>query len=171
MAESSNPPVIPPKIVSAQVISVIETPKMKSKFSFEVGVKWSDNKDSICHRGYSDFFKFHCELLDTFPEESGSVKGSSRILPFLPGKKLFRRSTKRLAEERLPQLDQYIRELTALPEKISYSSIVMRFFRDDWDEEASRNLIAFKLSAAEVSQSAGRTGMIIVFMFELCFII
>ena len=135
MATSTEPVLSLPRIVSAAVTSVIERAETKARFVFQIDVKWTQGPKTSCYRGYQDFFQFQCELLDTFPEEAGNIKGSNRIIPYLPGKKIFRRSTKSLALERLPELNQYVQEVIALPEKIAYSEIVMKFFKDNWRED------------------------------------
>ena len=124
-------------VASAAVVSVKEKEKKdiekkdKSRFVFQLDINWSDDTKSVCFRGYQQFFEFQCKLLDSFPEEAGLEKGSQRTLPYLPGKQVFRRSTKQLAMDRLPELDQYIKELIGLPEHISHSALVTRFFKDE----------------------------------------
>ena len=121
-------------VASAAVVSVEEKDiekKGKSRFVFQLDVNWSDDTKSVCFRGYQQFFEFQCKLLDFFPEEAGIEKGSQRTLPYLPGKQVFRRSTKQLALDRLPQLDQYVKELIGLPEHISHSALVTRFLKDE----------------------------------------
>jgi hypothetical protein len=49
-----------------------------------------------------------CKLLDTFKVESGSFNPDERILPLLPGKKIFGRSNvKSVAIERKDALNEY----------------------------------------------------------------
>ena len=70
--------------------------------------------------------------------EAGEQKNSQRTLPFLPGKQIFRRSSRHLAEERLPKINNYITELLKLPEHISQCERVLRFFRSNWQEDRIR---------------------------------
>lgn len=128
-----------PYPVSAEISSVVDRGDNKSRYAFEVNVQWSDGTGTTCHRGYQDFFQFQCELLDSFPEEAGTVKGHERVLPYIPGKQLFRRSTRNLAMERQPKLHQYLQELLALPENISQSEIVFKFLNDNWREIKSKH--------------------------------
>ena len=121
--------------VSAEVNSVVERADNKSRFAFEVNTKWSDESTSTCYRGYQEFFQFQCELLDNFPEEGGTAKGHDRTIPYIPGKQMFRRSTKNLALERQPKLHQYMQELLTLPDKIVKSKIVLKFLNDDWEQK------------------------------------
>lgn len=125
-----------PRLVSGSVVSVDERETNgRSRFIFELNLGWSDGSDSIIFRGYQDFFDFHCQLLDSFPDESGNIKGSERIIPFLPGKQVFRRSTKNLALQRLPKLHQYLQEILSLPLRMLSSIVLLAFLRDNWEEE------------------------------------
>ena len=122
-------------ITSAAVSEVQEREDTRSRYVFKLEISWSNGEITSCLRGYQEFFEFHCKLLDTFPCEAGSSKDGQRSLPFLPGKQMFRKSNKALALKRLPELNQYVKELVELPEHISRSEQVLRFLRDEWDEE------------------------------------
>ena len=105
---------------------------------FRVDITWSDDHKTTSFRSYSEFFDLQCELLSQFPQEAGEQKNSQRTLPFLPGKQIFRRSSRHLAEERLPKINNYITELLKLPEHISQCERVLRFFRSNWQEDRIR---------------------------------
>uniref|UniRef100_A0A3B3WTE4 SH3 and PX domain-containing protein 2A n=1 Tax=Poecilia mexicana TaxID=48701 RepID=A0A3B3WTE4_9TELE len=69
------------------------------------------------------------QLLDKFPIEGGQKDPKKRIIPFLPGKILFRRSHVRdVAMKRLRFIDDYCRALVRLPPHISQSEEVLHFF-------------------------------------------
>lgn len=57
----------------------------KKQYAFVLNLEWSDGSSSVVWRSYTDFFEFQCQLLDSFPEEAGSVRGCVRIIPYLPG--------------------------------------------------------------------------------------
>lgn len=114
-------------IASATVASVVERNQSNSRYAFEMNINWSNGGKSTCVKSYNEFFEVHCKLLDAFPDDAGKTKTNPRIIPFLPGKKIFRRSTKQLAQERLPQLDMYMKALVALPGHISTCAILMEF--------------------------------------------
>jgi len=57
----------------------------KRQYAFVLNLEWSDGSSSVVWRSYPDFFEFQCKLLDSFPEEAGSVRRFVRIIPFLPG--------------------------------------------------------------------------------------
>ena len=125
-------------IKSAEVVSVRERIHSPKRYVYEVSVEWSDSRTTTCYRGYTDFFDFQCELLSSFPFEAGAVKGITRTVPYLPGRRLFKRSTAALAEQRLPKIDEYVRKLVAMPENVSRNKLVLRFFHSNWQEDRLR---------------------------------
>ena len=125
-------------IKSAEVLSVRERMHSPKRFVYEVHVEWSNSNATTCYRGYTDFFDFQCELITTFPYEAGAVKGVERTIPYLPGRKLFQRGSSTLAEKRLPQIDDYVKRLVAMPGHISRCDLVLKFFRSNWQEDRLR---------------------------------
>ncbi|XP_009945327.1 PREDICTED: SH3 and PX domain-containing protein 2A-like, partial [Leptosomus discolor] len=94
-----------------------------------INVTWSDLTSQIIYRRYSKFFDLQMQLLDKFPIEGGQKDPKQRIIPFLPGKILFRRSHVRdVAVKRLKPIDEYCRALVRLPPHISQCDEVFRFF-------------------------------------------
>lgn len=111
-----------------------------ARFVFQIDLKWSDDSCTTSYRSYSEFFNFQCDLLTEFPKEGGSQRGVERTIPFLPGKKMFQKSNRRLAESRLSQIDAYVKTLIAMPENISQSELTCRFFRSNWQEDKLRSV-------------------------------
>ena len=109
------------------------------RYVFQIDLEWSNGSYSSSFRSYNDFFEFQYELLDFFPMEAGKEKGSERVIPFLPGKKLFRFSTFNLAMERMAQINDFTQKLIALPESISHCDLVLSFFRSNWPEDRLRS--------------------------------
>uniref|UniRef100_A0A8I3WVU7 SH3 and PX domains 2B n=1 Tax=Callithrix jacchus TaxID=9483 RepID=A0A8I3WVU7_CALJA len=69
------------------------------------------------------------QMLDKFPMEGGQKDPKQRIIPFLPGKILFRRSHIRdVAVKRLIPIDEYCKALIQLPPYISQCDEVLQFF-------------------------------------------
>uniref|UniRef100_A0A3B3VC67 SH3 and PX domain-containing protein 2A n=1 Tax=Poecilia latipinna TaxID=48699 RepID=A0A3B3VC67_9TELE len=96
---------------------------------YVINVTYSDNTSHIIYRRYSKFFDLQMQLLDKFPIEGGQKDPKKRIIPFLPGKILFRRSHVRdVAMKRLRFIDDYCRALVRLPPHISQSEEVLHFF-------------------------------------------
>ncbi|PKK28175.1 SH3 and PX domain-containing protein 2A, partial [Columba livia] len=99
------------------------------KVVYIINVTWSDLTSQIIYRRYSKFFDLQMQLLDKFPIEGGQKDPKQRIIPFLPGKILFRRSHVRdVAVKRLKPIDEYCRALVRLPPHISQCDEVFRFF-------------------------------------------
>uniref|UniRef100_A0A8C5HUW8 SH3 and PX domain-containing protein 2A n=1 Tax=Gouania willdenowi TaxID=441366 RepID=A0A8C5HUW8_GOUWI len=94
-----------------------------------ITVTYSDTTSHVIYRRYSKFFDLQMRILDKFPIEGGQKDPKKRIIPFLPGKVLFRRSHIRdVAVKRLKHLDNYCKALMKLPSLISQSEEVLQFF-------------------------------------------
>uniref|UniRef100_A0A803JGD5 SH3 and PX domains 2A n=1 Tax=Xenopus tropicalis TaxID=8364 RepID=A0A803JGD5_XENTR len=106
-------------------------------YVYIINVTWSDSTSQVIYRRYSKFFDLQMQVLDKFPIEAGQKDPKQRIIPFLPGKILFRRSHIRdVAVKRLKPIDEYCRALVKLPAHISRCEEVLRFFEarpDDLD--------------------------------------
>uniref|UniRef100_A0A2K6RQX2 SH3 and PX domain-containing protein 2A n=1 Tax=Rhinopithecus roxellana TaxID=61622 RepID=A0A2K6RQX2_RHIRO len=115
-----------------------------------INVTWSDSTSQTIYRRYSKFFDLQMQLLDKFPIEGGQKDPKQRIIPFLPGKILFRRSHIRdVAVKRLKPIDEYCRALVRLPPHISQCDEVFRFFEarpedvnppKDWAESPKKDV-------------------------------
>ncbi|KAG8551513.1 hypothetical protein GDO81_004142 [Engystomops pustulosus] len=98
-------------------------------YVYIIKVTWSDSTQHVIYRRYSKFFDLQMQVLDKFPIEAGQKDPKQRIIPFLPGKILFRRSHIRdVAVKRLKPIDEYCRALVKLPAHISRCEEVLRFF-------------------------------------------
>ncbi|XP_018412419.1 PREDICTED: SH3 and PX domain-containing protein 2A-like [Nanorana parkeri] len=98
-------------------------------YVYIIQVTWSDSTSYTIYRRYSKFFDLQMQVLDKFPSEGGQKDPKQRIIPFLPGKILFRRSHIRdVAVKRLKPIDEYCRALVKLPPHISQCEDVLRFF-------------------------------------------
>uniref|UniRef100_A0A8B9YVB2 SH3 and PX domains 2B n=1 Tax=Buteo japonicus TaxID=224669 RepID=A0A8B9YVB2_9AVES len=87
-----------------------------------IKVTWSNGSTEVIYRRYSKFFDLQMQMLDKFPMEGGQKDPKQRIIPFLPGKILFRRSHIRdVAVKRLIPIDEYCKALIQLPPYISQS--------------------------------------------------
>uniref|UniRef100_M3ZYL9 SH3 and PX domain-containing protein 2A n=1 Tax=Xiphophorus maculatus TaxID=8083 RepID=M3ZYL9_XIPMA len=92
-------------------------------------LSYRDNKEMWCFNIPFIFYFLLMRILDKFPIEAGQKDPKKRIIPFLPGKVLFRRSHIRdVAVKRLKHLDNYCNALMKLPSSISESEEVLKFF-------------------------------------------
>lgn len=97
---------------------------------FHIQCTWTDGSCTTVRRSHGELFDFQCTLLDRFPIAAGA-NGQARIIPFLPGKRIFARDTLALAEKRRSSVDTYVSQLVALPPDISECPQVLRFFEHD----------------------------------------
>ncbi|XP_047557366.1 SH3 and PX domain-containing protein 2A isoform X2 [Lutra lutra] len=116
-------------VQEATVVDVEKRRNPSKHYVYIINVTWSDSTSQTIYRRYSKFFDLQMQLLDKFPIEGGQKDPKQRIIPFLPGKILFRRSHIRdVAVKRLKPIDEYCRALVRLPPHISQCEEVFRFF-------------------------------------------
>ncbi|XP_068583888.1 SH3 and PX domain-containing protein 2A isoform X4 [Cebidichthys violaceus] len=116
-------------VLDVKVVDVEKRRNPSKHYVYLINVTYSDNNSHIVYRRYSKFFDLQMQILDKFPIEGGQKDPKKRIIPFLPGKILFRRSHVRdVAMKRLRFIDDYCRALVRLPPQISQSEEVLRFF-------------------------------------------
>ncbi|XP_061904699.1 SH3 and PX domain-containing protein 2B isoform X3 [Entelurus aequoreus] len=121
---------MPRRTVLEVTVQDVQKRRNPSKhYVYIIKVSWSDGSTEIIYRRYSKFFDLQMELLDKFPVEGGQKDPKRRIIPFLPGKILFRRSHIRdVAMKRLNPINEYCRALIQLPVYISQCEEVKVFF-------------------------------------------
>ncbi|XP_058236166.1 SH3 and PX domain-containing protein 2A isoform X2 [Hemibagrus wyckioides] len=122
-------------VLDVKVVDVEKRRHPSKHYVYLINVTYSDSTSHIIYRRYSKFFDLQMQLLDKFPIEGGQKDPKKRIIPFLPGKILFRRSHVRdVAMKRLRFIDDYCRALVRLPPQISQSEEVLRFFETKPDD-------------------------------------
>ncbi|XP_076843025.1 SH3 and PX domain-containing protein 2B isoform X2 [Brachyhypopomus gauderio] len=121
---------MPRRTVQDVTVQDVQKRRNPSKhYVYIIKVSWSDGSSEVIYRRYSKFFDLQMELLDKFPVEGGQKDPKRRIIPFLPGKILFRRSHIRdVAMKRLRPINEYCRALIQLPLFISQCEEVRLFF-------------------------------------------
>ncbi|XP_069095570.1 SH3 and PX domain-containing protein 2A isoform X5 [Pleurodeles waltl] len=116
-------------VLDVKVEDVQKRRNPNKHYVYIINVTWSDSTSQVIYRRYSKFFDLQMQMLDRFPVEGGQKDPKQRIIPFLPGKVLFRRSRIRdVAVRRLKPIDEYCRALVRLPPHISQCDEVLRFF-------------------------------------------
>ena len=112
-------------------------------------------------RYYADFYDFQIALLEMFPEEAGN-KGKPRTLPFMPGP--VAHVTDAISNGRRQNLDEYIKQIVAMPPHISKSMLVRNLFRpkpgQDFEIDPSALGEDYRLSAGsqQSMQAVSRIG-------------
>uniref|UniRef100_A0A3Q3K775 SH3 and PX domains 2A n=1 Tax=Monopterus albus TaxID=43700 RepID=A0A3Q3K775_MONAL len=116
-------------VLGVNVVDVQKRRNPSKHYVYLINVTYSDSTSHVIYRRYSKFFGLQMRILDKFPIEGGQKDPKKRIIPFLPGKVLFRRSHIRdVAVKRLKHLDNYCKALMKLPSHISQSEEVLKFF-------------------------------------------
>uniref|UniRef100_A0A674HBC8 SH3 and PX domain-containing protein 2B n=1 Tax=Taeniopygia guttata TaxID=59729 RepID=A0A674HBC8_TAEGU len=120
-------------IAEVKVLDVQKRRIPNKHYVYIIKVTWSNGATEVIYRRYSKFFDL--QMLDKFPMEGGQKDPKQRIIPFLPGKILFRRSHIRdVAVKRLIPIDEYCKALIQLPPYISQCEEVLQFFETRPDD-------------------------------------
>ncbi|XP_058507146.1 SH3 and PX domain-containing protein 2A-like isoform X2 [Solea solea] len=122
-------------VLDVNVVDVQKRRNPSKHYVYLINVTYSDSTSHVIYRRYSKFFDLQMRILDKFPIEGGQKDPKKRIIPFLPGKVLFRRSHIRdVAVKRLKHLDNYCKALMKLPSNISQSDEVLKFFETNSED-------------------------------------
>ncbi|XP_064017892.1 SH3 and PX domain-containing protein 2B isoform X2 [Pogoniulus pusillus] len=122
-------------IAEVKVLDVQKRRTPNKHYVYIIKVTWSNGSTEVIYRRYSKFFDLQMQMLDKFPMEGGQKDPKQRIIPFLPGKILFRRSHIRdVAVKRLIPIDEYCKALIQLPPYISQCEEVLQFFETRPDD-------------------------------------
>ncbi|CAF0965694.1 unnamed protein product [Brachionus calyciflorus] len=122
-------------IIDIDVNNIEKRYKPSKYYVYCIWVTWSDKNQCKIYRRYSQFFDLQCRLLDKFKRESGFYDPNERIIPFLPGKKIFGRSQiSSVALQRMYQINAYCKRLIKLKPDISQSDLVIKFFELSQDD-------------------------------------
>ncbi|CAL8255719.1 unnamed protein product [Lota lota] len=122
-------------VAEVKVVDVQKRRNPSKHYVYLINVSYSDSTSHVIYRRYSKFFDLQMRILDKFPIEGGQKDPKKRIIPFLPGKVLFRRSHIRdVAVRRLKHLDNYCKALLKLPSHISQSEEVLGFFETNAED-------------------------------------
>ncbi|KAG5204572.1 MAP kinase activator [Trichophyton interdigitale] len=95
------------------------------KYWYIVEVQMEDGRWWELSRYYHDFYDFQIALLSQFEEEAGN-RGGQRTLPFMPGP--VTQVTNAISNGRRQSLDEYVKQLLAMPPHISRCQLVRQLF-------------------------------------------
>ncbi|XP_041053436.1 neutrophil cytosol factor 1 isoform X2 [Carcharodon carcharias] len=90
-------------------------------------VKWSNSKEKLIYRKFSEIYDFHKVLKEMFPIEAGEIDSKCRTLPHLPAPRWL--EGHKATENRQSTLSDYIQSLVNQPPKISRCQWVLNFFQ------------------------------------------
>lgn len=106
------------------------------RYQYLITAHFFDGKIRYLYRYYQDFYNLQVSLLDSFPNESGKIEGSKKIIPSIPGPLINLDDS--VSKIRCEKLNKYLKSLIALPSHISKSDVVSNFFevlRNGFDRE------------------------------------
>ncbi|KAF3480793.1 protein kinase activator Bem1 [Arthroderma uncinatum] len=95
------------------------------KYWYVVEVQMEDGRWWELARYYHDFYDFQIALLSKFEDEAGN-RGGQRTLPFMPGP--VTQVTNAISNGRRQSLDEYVKQLLAMPPHISRCQLVRQLF-------------------------------------------
>lgn len=108
-------------------------------------------------RIYQKFYDFQIALLTQFQRESVTPPGGKRLLPFMPGPVTY--VTDAISNGRRESLNQYVRELLALPPYISKCELVRELFAPrEGDHELDPDRVTEDYRHSSGSQHSSLTG-------------
>ncbi|XP_071958758.1 uncharacterized protein [Antedon mediterranea] len=98
----------------------------ENRYEYTFQITWSDNSVTSVSKTHVQLFEFQCKLLNLFPEQAGEHKS---MMPYLEGKRISSTAHKgELAEKTLPDIEEYVRQLSNLPPHILQCHHVVAFF-------------------------------------------
>ncbi|KAL8905527.1 MAG: hypothetical protein Q9207_002589 [Kuettlingeria erythrocarpa] len=95
------------------------------KYWYIIECQLEDGRHWELSRYYQNFYDFQIALLQEFPQEADSERGT-RILPYMPGPVTY--VTDAISNGRRESLDDYVKKLLALPPYISKCQLVRELF-------------------------------------------
>ncbi|XP_022107517.1 zinc finger CCHC domain-containing protein 2-like isoform X2 [Acanthaster planci] len=118
------------------------------RYEYTFVVHWLDGTVTNIRKTHGQMQDFHYKLTKLFPEEAREQKYQDRVIPCLPGKRNFSSAHKgELAERMLPEIAEYAKQLSALPQHILQCELTCNFFRSSESSE---------MSAIEAGKMAGQ---------------
>ncbi|KAB5526171.1 hypothetical protein PHYPO_G00148650 [Pangasianodon hypophthalmus] len=112
--------------VSATIADVEEKKGFIVYFRFVIEVKTKGGSKYLIYRRYREFYTLHQNLEQKFSPESGSGPYSV-TLPTLPGK-VYVGNKQEIAENRIPELNTYMKKLLCLPIWVLLDDLIRMFF-------------------------------------------
>ncbi|KAJ8406697.1 hypothetical protein AAFF_G00296130 [Aldrovandia affinis] len=114
--------------VSATIADIQEKKGFIVYYWFVIEVKTKGGSKHLIYRRYHDFFTLHQSLEQKFSSESeAGLGGYSFTLPTLPGK-VYLGKKQEIAENRIPELNTYMKKLLSLPTYVLLEDVVRMFF-------------------------------------------
>ncbi|XP_066511945.1 neutrophil cytosol factor 4-like isoform X2 [Hoplias malabaricus] len=112
--------------ISATIADIEERRGFNVYYRFVIEVKTKGGSKYLIYRRYRQFFALHQSLEQKFLSETQSGSYTC-ILPTLPGK-VFMGNKQEIAENRIPELNTYMKKLLCLPTWVLLDDLIRMFF-------------------------------------------
>ena len=127
------------------------------KYWYIIECQMEDGRHWELSRIYQKFYDFQIALLQQFPGEAVAPPGGKRVLPFMPGPVTY--VTDAISNGRRESLNQYVKELLALPPYISQCALVRELFAPrEGDHELDPDRVTEDYRHSSGSQQSSYTG-------------
>ncbi|KAK6300802.1 neutrophil cytosol factor 4 [Coregonus clupeaformis] len=114
--------------ISATIADIEEKKGFIDYYRFVIEVRTKGGRKYLIYRRYSQFFNLHSDLqLKYSPEDQDTPGPNTCRLPTLPGK-VFIGNKKEIAENRIPELNTYMKRLLGLPTWVLLDDVIRMFF-------------------------------------------
>ncbi|XP_070965614.1 neutrophil cytosol factor 4-like isoform X2 [Oncorhynchus clarkii lewisi] len=114
--------------ISATIADIEEKKGFIDYYRFVIEVRTRGGSKYLIYRRYSQFFNLHSDLeLKHSPGDQGTSGPNTCRLPTLPGK-VFIGNKKEIAENRIPELNTYMKRLLGLPTWVLLDDDIRMFF-------------------------------------------
>lgn len=126
------------------------------KYWYIIECQMEDGRWWELSRIYQKFYDFQIALLQQFPKEAATPPNGKRLLPFMPGPVTY--VTDAISNGRRESLNQYVKELLALPPYISRCDLVRDLFAPrDGDYELDPDKVTENYRHSGASQQSSVT--------------
>ncbi|XP_071208926.1 neutrophil cytosol factor 4-like isoform X2 [Salvelinus alpinus] len=114
--------------ISATIADIEEKKGFIHYYRFVMEVRTRGGSKYLVYRRYSQFFNLHSELELKYSPGDQDIPGPNTCrLPTLPGK-VFIGNKKEIAENRIPELNTYMKRLLGLPTWVLLDDVIRMFF-------------------------------------------
>ncbi|XP_045564818.1 LOW QUALITY PROTEIN: neutrophil cytosol factor 4-like [Salmo salar] len=114
--------------ISATIADIEEKKGFIYYYRFVMEVRTRGGSKYLIYRRYSQFFNLHSELELKYSPGDQDISGPNTCrLPTLPGK-VFIGNKKEIAENRIPELNTYMKRLLGLPTWVLLDDAIRMFF-------------------------------------------
>ncbi|XP_071505427.1 uncharacterized protein [Diadema antillarum] len=124
--------------IKAIEVKGLQKRQSDKRLEYTFQVHWSDSSISCVSKTHAQLFDFQCKLIQLFPEEASSEQHQDRVIPYIPGKRIFSMTPPgEQGEKTQAEIVEYAKQLSALPQHILQCDHITHFFRGSPSEGSS----------------------------------